>query len=61
MANMSYCRFENTYRALLDCNEHIGDEDLSRTEFAYREQLVDLCKDIVSTVETFEEKEKEDL
>ena len=46
MANMSYCRFENTYRALQDCYYNI-DEDLSESEHMYREQLVDLCKRVV--------------
>ena len=31
MANMSYCRFENTANALDDCAEHIADADLSDT------------------------------
>ena len=36
MANLSYCRFENTYRALLDCLDHWSDGDLSESEKKYR-------------------------
>ena len=48
MANMSYCRFENTYRDLVDCHhallhEEANDEDLSETERHYKEKLVSLC------------------
>ena len=36
MANMSYCRFENTYRDLLDCVNTLSiamDDELTYTEF----------------------------
>lgn len=46
MPNMSYCRFENTYRDLLDCQENMADE-LSDSEKKYREKLVTLCREIV--------------
>lgn len=46
MGNMSYCRFENTYADLLDCDEHIWDDDLSEEEEKYRDRLVKLCKRI---------------
>ena len=46
MANMSYCRFENTYKDLLDCY-HSLDEQLSGREHEYREMLVELCQSIV--------------
>lgn len=36
MSNMSYCRFENTYHDLLDCSEHIFDDDLSEDEKRYK-------------------------
>lgn len=45
MANMSYCRFENTYRDLMDCYGHIEDE-LSETEERYRKRLILLCRHI---------------
>lgn len=48
MANMSYCRFENTYHDLLDCEDHFGDKpndesgdeySLSESETKYRNKL----------------------
>jgi hypothetical protein len=32
MANMGYCRFENTYNDLMVCYSHIEDEKLSPSE-----------------------------
>lgn len=47
MANMSYCRFENTYHDLLDCFEYMDEEEeLSDTEKKYRERMIKLCKEI---------------
>ncbi len=48
MANMSYCRFENTYQDLKDCWENFEDpqDELSEAEKKYRRLLVKLCKDI---------------
>ena len=46
MANMSYCRFENTYRDLLDCLSAMNDQ-LSDREKGYRDRLVDVCKEII--------------
>lgn len=48
MANMSYCRFENTMNALQDCYENGIDADLSDSEKEYRYCLVELCKSIVA-------------
>lgn len=47
MANMSYCRFENTYRALLDCTPHLHDENLSKSEARYRDALIELCNNVL--------------
>lgn len=46
MANMSYCRFENTFKDLQDCYENLDDRDLSDTEEEYKVKLVKLCKEI---------------
>ena len=46
MANMSYCRFVNTYQDLKDCYDHWDDAD-SGSEKRYRERLLELCKDIL--------------
>lgn len=45
--NMSYCRFQNTLIDLRDCYYNLDDEDLSEEEQNAREQLIELCKDIV--------------
>ena len=47
MANMSYCRFENTLRDLQDVHEHLQDDDLSKDEARARKNLVRLCVRIV--------------
>ena len=51
MPNMSYCRFENTYRDLVDCYENINDTDLSNRESEYREKLIDVCREILEEYE----------
>ena len=64
MANMSYCRFENTYRALLDCFsavERALDAGLSYDEFvaglssdqerAGFERLRGVCRDFILTID----------
>lgn len=45
MANMSHCRFENTFKDLADCDDHF-DDDLSPDETKYRKRLIELCKRI---------------
>ena len=46
MSNMGYCRFENTYKDLLDCSEHMEDEELSEREIKYRQKMIKLCQEI---------------
>jgi hypothetical protein len=54
MANMSYCRFQNTLLDLQDCEERIIDfnsledakEELSADEFRALIRLLKLCKNI---------------
>ncbi len=49
MANMSYCRFENTYRDLLDCYDFLitkNFNELSESEKKYAFDLIKLCWDI---------------
>lgn len=49
MANMSYCRFQNTCADLADCLEHIDDEDVSISikEKVAREELINICVEIL--------------
>jgi len=51
MSNMSYCRFQNTLGDLRDCQENLGDEELSKEEERARERLIEVCKKIVDEVE----------
>lgn len=50
MANMSYCRFENTFSDLEDCKENLF-KKLSRSENGYRERLIELCQEIIEMAE----------
>ena len=50
MANMSYCRFENTYRDLVDCLRALsgsGADSLSDSELQYANMMMQVCEDIV--------------
>lgn len=46
MANMSYCRFENTLADLKDCWDAWNDDDLNETEEKAKKRLLALCKTI---------------
>lgn len=53
MSNMSYCRFENTYNDLLECQQEleansIRDIELNANEYEkpYIRKLIALCKEI---------------
>lgn len=61
MANMSYCRFQNTAQDLQDCRNNFSD-DLEWEEFRARERIVQLAKDIVESYweEEFEEESYDD-
>jgi hypothetical protein len=47
MANMGYCRFENTYRDMMDCYYNINN-NLSEREHKYREKILELCEQMIS-------------
>lgn len=50
MANMSYCRFQNTLSDLRDCARALEEgEPLSDDEQRARNRLVELCAEIVSS------------
>lgn len=46
MANMSYCRCENTYKDLLEVWQEVEVDDLSESEKRYFGKLVKLCAKI---------------
>ena len=60
MANMSYCRFENTYRDLNDCYRNIDNTDLSKTEIAARRKLIELCQLIAEVADPELEMDEEE-
>jgi hypothetical protein len=52
MANMSYCRFENTCRDLRDCRDALVEgEELSESELTWARLLVALCEQIIDGIE----------
>lgn len=59
MANMSYCRFENTYRDLMDCYNNIN-EELSDREHKYREMLIKICQNMIDEYDPECQPEDED-
>jgi len=46
MMNMSYCCFENTYRALKECFDVMDDDLSSKEEQQYRMKLLKLCANL---------------
>ena len=54
MANMSYCRFQNTYRDLQDCLNAMnnnGADTLSDDELTAARMMLQLCEDFVHCYE----------
>ena len=49
MANMSYCRFENTYNDLIDCIENMDYEAGNERDELYRKRLIELMIDTVES------------
>ena len=46
---MSYCRFENTYNDLRDCQDALGNkslDELSESERKYAKRLIKMCREI---------------
>lgn len=59
MANMSYCRMENTYRDLRDVKEN-WDEAQSESELKFRDKILKLCNDIVDDFGEWDDDEDDD-
>jgi hypothetical protein len=49
MANMSYCRNENTYNDLIDCIENLNIPAANERDERYRIRLIEL---LINTVES---------
>ena len=53
MANMSYCRFNNTLNDLEDCKEALENREIeSVTEKRKAKALIELCQEIVDNFDT---------
>ena len=67
MANMSYCRFENTNNDLRDCVDameeayDMADLDLSRTELSSLKYMRSLCEKFLEESERLLNAESEDF
>ena len=59
MANMSYCRFENTYNDLIDCIENLGKKASNERDERYRIRLIELLIDTVESGQAEESLEVE--
>ena len=55
MANMSYCRFENTYNDLLDCFENIWNEAENMRDERYRVRMIRFLKEQLNEIEELNE------
>ena len=54
MANMSYCRFENTYNDLLDCLDNIEYVAPNERDERYRIRMIQLLKENIDLIEELE-------
>ena len=54
MMNMSYCRFENTLSALMECLNHIeNEEETSEREINYAKRLYETCKEFIDSCDDY--------
>jgi hypothetical protein len=51
MANMSYCRFENTYNDLVDCFNNIYEEAENMRDEKYRKYMIEFLKERIDEIE----------
>lgn len=62
MANMSYCRFENTLHDLAECTKALDDvvyyhEEISESEWRCAKRMKEWCERFIATIEDCEEEE----
>jgi ppGpp synthetase/RelA/SpoT-type nucleotidyltranferase len=55
MANMSYCRFENTYHDLIDCFDNIFEEAENERDERHRKNMIRFLKDRLDEIEELNE------
>jgi ppGpp synthetase/RelA/SpoT-type nucleotidyltranferase len=51
MANMSYCRFENTYHDLIDCFDNIFEEAENERDERHRKYMIQFLKERIDEIE----------
>jgi len=65
MANMSYCRYENTLNDLKDCframQNESEDHELSKSEKRCKDQLIALCQQIIEFNDCYFEDDEDDF
>ena len=62
MANMSYCRFENTLHDLADCSNALDrivydGESISKSEWEYAKRMKEWCERFIDAIENCDEEE----
>jgi hypothetical protein len=55
MANMSYCRFENTFNDLIDCFDNIHEEAENMRDERARKQMIQYLKEQIDFIEELAE------
>ena len=55
MANMSYCRFENTFNDLIDCFDNIWEEAENDRDERARKQMIRFLKERIDEIEELNE------
>lgn len=55
MANMSYCRFENTFNDLIDCFDNIWEEAENDRDERSRKQMIRFLKERIDEIEELSE------
>ena len=55
MANMSYCRFENTYHDLTDCFDNIWNEAENERDERHRKYMIRFLKERLDEIEELNE------
>ena len=55
MANMSYCRFENTFNDLIDCFDNIWEEAENQRDERFRKTMIRFLKERIDEIEELNE------
>lgn len=55
MANMSYCRFENTFNDLIDCFDNIWEEAENMRDERFRKSMIRFLKERIDEIEELSE------